>query len=95
VDISLYNDPFPVPDVGQVAPNHITPRITAQSGLFTIHPDPYVALDSSSITKLVIPLESREDVRKELHRLGINHASVFPDLDGIARHIAWEATPSS
>ena len=34
-------DPFQFRRVGKFIPRHITARITTQSGLFTIHPNPY------------------------------------------------------
>ena len=42
-------DPFKRTKVGKFIPNHITPRITAQAGIFTIHPDPRNAYNSEEI----------------------------------------------
>jgi FRG domain len=40
--------------------------------------------------RYVIPFESRETLRRELLRYGINHAFVFPDLDGLSRQLQEE-----
>lgn len=80
-------------------PNHISQRIGAQAGWFTCHPyseegDNYLALEddpaySCCLTQVVIPASEFSDLRWDLDRCGFNAASVFPDLDGICRHIEW------
>lgn len=94
LQIERHPDPFKVDRVARIIPNHATLRITVQSGVFTIHPnpsEPFYATDSE-IRKLVIPAHSRRAIKKTLDRVGINTASMFPDLDGIARHIDWLRT---
>ena len=44
------------------------------------------------LAKIVIPRRVRTRVRAELNRVGINYSTLFPDLDGIARHITWANT---
>jgi hypothetical protein len=85
-------DPFKVDHVARVIPNHVTRRITAQAGLFTIHPKPYDPFDGKSIDKYVIPSASRKTIKKALSTLGIDRATLFPDLDGIANHVMWLRT---
>jgi hypothetical protein len=85
-------DPFEVPWVSRVLPSHLASRITAQSGLFTIHPDPSTPFNDPEIDKFVIPAGQRRAIKKSLDKVGINAASIFPDLDGIARHIDWGRT---
>ncbi len=88
------NEPFELNEVSKFIPEHITPRITAQSGLFTVHPDPSKSLDSPSIDKLVISNSFRRELKQTLYRYGIHRAALFPDLDGIAAHIQWLKTDS-
>jgi hypothetical protein len=87
-------DPFKVDQVLRFVPNHVTLRITAQSGSFTIHPVPSRPLiaDGNKLRKFVIPTESRRGIKKTLDTLGINTASLFPGLDGIAQYIDWRCT---
>lgn len=89
-----YADPFTVDRIVRVIPNHSTLRITAQSGLFTIHPKPSEELSTTdhAIRTFTIPNDCRRDLKKALERVGINTASMFPDLDGIARHVDWLRT---
>ena len=92
LSIQKHPDPFAVDRVARIVPNHTTPRIIVRSGLFTIHPSPARAFSSSEIDKFVIPTLQRESIKKTLDKLGINTASMFPDLDGIALHINWLRT---
>jgi hypothetical protein len=92
LSIRKHPDPFEVDRVYRVVPNHTTVRITVQSGLFTVHPDPARAFSNSKIDKFVIPALQRKPIKKTLDKLGINTASMFPDLDGIALHIDWLRT---
>ncbi len=82
-------DPFKIKKFGKFIPNHITPRITAQIGLFTIHPDPRESLISEDIQRWIIPNKCRKELKQTLYKYGIHRASLFPDLDGFSRHIAW------
>jgi hypothetical protein len=70
----------------------ITTRIKAQSGIFSIQKNPWKPLNKQikgkeRIYKYRIPFEKRSVLAKELRLLGINHAFVFADLDGLARYI--------
>ena len=85
-------DPFKRKKIGKFIPNHITPRITAQAGLFTIHPDPRIPLESKGIQRWIIPNSFRKKLKQILYNYGIHRASLFPDLDGISKHISWLRT---
>jgi hypothetical protein len=83
-------------------PRHISPRISAQQGCFTVHSRPekggYVPLEERAeagdrsivLTKCVIPAERKAHFRLELNRLGINYFALFPDLDGLSRKLVWD-----
>lgn len=90
--IENYPDPFKVDRIAKIIPNHVTTRITAQSGLFTIHPKPNEPFVSPKINKFIIPKKYRKTIKQGLYRIGIDTGSMFPDLDGIARHIDWLRT---
>lgn len=80
-------------------PNHITKRIVAQSGWFTVHAyvektTRFVQMERnrfyrSKLTKLMIPPEAFPDIRCELDRFGINASTLFPDPDGLCSQIEW------
>jgi len=81
--------PFSVPDVRYFYPGHVTRRITSQRGLFTVHPDPRLEYSPEDALLLEIPNSQKPEYRSKLDGLGVNHASVFPDIDGLSRHLAW------
>ena len=85
-------DPFAYSDVGRFIPPHLTQRIIAQSGVFTIHPRPKEAFKSNSIDLIIIKNGFRKNLKKILNRYGINRATLFPDLDGLSKHIEWMET---
>ena len=92
LQVQKHPSPFQVDRVARVVPNHTTLRITVQSGLFTIHPDPAKPFTDAAIDKYVIPADKRTLIKRTLNKVGIDTGSMFPDLDGIARHIDWLRT---
>lgn len=91
-------DPFSGGGNKVFKPNHITKRISAQFGWFTIH--------KASPAKRFVPFEHNKDYRdrlfkiriesscfaecrRRLHNFGINSASMYPDIDGLAKHVEW------
>ncbi|MDF2466423.1 MAG: hypothetical protein K0Q43_4658 [Ramlibacter sp.] len=70
-----------------VMPAHVSPRMSAQSGLFSFHPSPTVPLDGPQIYRIRIPAAMKWPSLQLLETWGIHPASLFPGLDGIAKHI--------
>ena len=73
-----------------VLPAHVTPRITAQAGLFTIQSDPTQEIAETQITKTVFKACLKPDLLKQLKKFGISASFVFPGLDGLAKSLAWQ-----
>jgi hypothetical protein len=69
----------------------IANRVSAQSGLFTIHPQPDLpwSVPSGEIRRFQISATKRGDFRKKLHGIGINAAFVWGDLQGLGEHLKW------
>jgi hypothetical protein len=44
--------------------------------------------DQDLIFKLVVEPSAHPQVTRELHRMNVTYASLFPDLDGLARSLA-------
>jgi hypothetical protein len=73
----------------------VSPRIRAQSGLFTLHGSNIWELDYYTvlrplITKILIPYDAAFAIQSQLHSFGITESFIFPDLDGVAREIRSE-----
>ena len=68
-------------------------------GPFTVHPqktnsDQFQAIDEEpelqrKLQKLLVPAARMNSIRFHLDRCGVNNATIYPDLDGLARHIEW------
>jgi len=76
-------------DVVSYYPQHLTPRITSQRGLFTYHKKPDQPYVPNDLVKWVIPSPICFDLKLAVSKCGVNEASMFPDLDGIAKHVGW------
>jgi hypothetical protein len=84
-------------------PNIISQRISAQSGVFTVHKfisnNPSLKHDvvqfnthkgfKDRLIKIKIPHEKFPDLRVKLNLAGINASTVFPDIDGLCKHLEW------
>lgn len=88
-------DPFDTETTMTVELPHVTRRITAQSGVFTVSSDPFLAMEDQPdinpfVRKYVVPATMKRDILLRLHRLGMNRATLFPSVEGIAQHMRWE-----
>lgn len=83
------NDPFAVDRVNVYRPPHIDTRISAQRSVFTIHPDPTEPFCDPGLRKWNISERACGDLKLVLDSCAINYASLFPDLQGLARHVGW------
>jgi hypothetical protein len=91
IDPRAEPDPFRYDGIGILRPRHVTRRITAQGGVFSVQSDPWTPLNEllhvKRVRKYKITMSARESLRNELLLYGIHHASVFPDLDGLAMYL--------
>lgn len=86
--------PFKAKTLAKYKPHTVASRIVRQGGLFTIHPEPSTPLTEAKSTKdklelIIIESKYRKQLQFELSHYGINHSSIFPDLDGLSEHINW------
>jgi hypothetical protein len=84
-------DPFRLKQVSLYRPSHVIPRIAPQWSVFTVHPRPADDFRRSGrlMTWKISGVETCRWIRFVLDSCGINSASIYPDLDGLARHIYW------
>lgn len=80
-------------------PDTSSNRIANQYGYFTIHKDPTLALNDSNkngyLEKLIIPADLKKQISHLLNQYGINYLTLFPDLEGLAKHLSWFAENNS
>jgi hypothetical protein len=81
---------FPA-DVVATFPPHTNPRLAAQRGMFTIHGTAVpIATDpkfSECFQKFELSSDGRDEALNFLSLAGVNDFSLFPDLDGLCRHL--------
>lgn len=99
--INNYVDKKPYPAIYPIAVkcDNINNRVKAQSGMFTIHGEEEnnsgeidiitSLLDKKGcIYKIEISQEARNSIKQYLDLTGINDYTIFPDIQGIARHLS-------
>jgi hypothetical protein len=94
-DDSIVFDPFgPLPDVALVRVPLGVARITAQQGLFSLHPDPTVPWTPPNppymYEVLDIPSAEKPYFLQLLNIMGVNHARLMVDLAGHCSTLAWQ-----
>lgn len=92
--------PYAIGRTKAYRPNHITRTITAQSGWFTVHAltkksKRFVPLEKNNaykgrLTKFIFEDSLRTTILGRLDQMGINSATLFPDLYGIGRFLQWK-----
>ena len=99
IDLKV-GDPFTQKITKVFKPNHITNRITAQNGWFTVHKflkdeGKFIPLNKQTkykknFIKITFSNDLRIEMLKKLDRMGINHFSLFPDLKGLGNYLNWK-----
>lgn len=79
--------PFLLKDNVIFHPRHSTPRIIAQSGLFTVHVDPAQEFESLFLERLIIPKSFTSELFGTLRSYGFQKSKLFPGLDSVTEEI--------
>ncbi len=104
-ELDLFHEgqsPLSIRGIRLVFPFNPTPRMTAQSGIFTVHGDPWTDmvrsagqpypakdLDIAKLIKWTVASRHKMEIVLDLERLAINSRTLFPDLEGLARGL-WQ-----
>lgn len=68
-------------------------RLANQYGYFTVHKNPKKEFKMNSnlgeLEKIIIPASLKEKLLLMLNKYGINFLTLFPDLDGLSKHLSW------
>lgn len=80
-------DPFDLDRIVIYMPDHISSRIGAQQGLFTVHNDLEQALPADGIIPIRIAREEVGRIRKQLDAFGFSAKTVYPDLGGLCHSL--------
>ncbi len=85
----LGKHPLELQETRQLVPNSSSPRISAQSSVFTVHAQPTDPWTASGMKKLTIPKEQKMQLRAVLYKYGVSSKKLFPGLDGIGRTVRY------
>jgi len=81
--------------VGFHQPNASSSRIVNQLGYFSVHDKPSQALNDKTknghLEKLIIKSELKKELMFMLNQYGVNYLTLFPDLEGLSKHLSWFA----
>jgi hypothetical protein len=96
-EITPTGSPFKIEKPRKFYPNHVTPRIRAQEGVFVACENAEQPLDTTlpedwKIEDYLIPAGQKKELRYDLFRLGVHASSLFPDLGGLADRVGWQHT---
>lgn len=74
-------------------PNAASERVASQYGHFSVHKNPKKPLDDKTkdglLIKIIIPSKLKVEITHMLNQYGINYLNLFPDLDGLSKHLTW------
>lgn len=88
IELALKSEsPFKLTETKIFEPTHLTPRITAQAGLFSVHHEPWKAYDNPSLQRWVLKEQCLIELAGALERGGVHYASLFPELGGLAKYL--------
>ena len=104
-DLDVFDEgvsPLAVRGIKLVYPFYPTQRMTAQSGMFTLHGNPWkdvikcagkkynqAELDLAKLKRWTVSNRCKADIILDLERLAVNSRTLFPDLEGLAKGL-WQ-----
>jgi hypothetical protein len=104
-ELDLFSEkrsPLKIPGIKLVYPFNPSPRMTVQSGIFTLHGEPWTDmaksagkrfrspdLDVNKLIRWTVKSQYKTEIVLDLERLAINSRTLFPDLEGLARGL-WQ-----
>ena len=91
------DDPLSLSKPVKFVPSLVTPRLSVQEGLFTVHTDVERPLEQDlrpdwRIESIRVASGQKQRLKYELYRVGVHESDLFPGLDGLARHLRWKHT---
>ena len=85
-----FDDPFQITKgVYLIETAPVSPRITTQRGIFTVHGDPTMPLSVPGHDVFDIPVVHRNAFQGRLLDLGIDASHIYPGLDGLCATLDW------
>ncbi|MCM4167812.1 hypothetical protein KCTC52924_01382 [Arenibacter antarcticus] len=88
------HNPFEIDrSISMYLPSAASERVANQYGHFSVHKNPKTALNDKTkdglLIKVIIPSELKVEIVHMLNQYGINYLNLFPDLEGLSKHLTW------
>jgi FRG domain len=87
LNVNATPDPFQLMNECAWSGLHIDSRMSAQSGLYTVSPDPTIPFESGVKLKAIISASMKAPLLKLLERFGVNKCMLFPGLESVASYV--------
>jgi hypothetical protein len=89
IGLSFWKDPKTdhYPHILPVRPDVAPGRIGQQSSCFTLHMHKSKPVTNDTLISIRVSGASKKKVREELHRLNVNHFTIYYDLDHLSKQI--------
>lgn len=89
IDAEETRDPLKIKIPCVYRPAHVSPRISAQASVLMLSPKPTDEVKLAFVRKITIARKAEFTIKKRLNACGVNKRLLFPDLQGLAEHLAW------
>jgi hypothetical protein len=70
-------------------PAAVSPRVFPQQSVFTVHSQPANEFTHPRLQRWLVEPSACWPIKRSLNAAGVNLAALFPDLDGLCRHLGW------
>ena len=87
IDIESASDPFTITQIELLRPPHLDQRVIAQQSVFTAEPPDVRGREKSDVRYWHVSVNHKNEIRRELIKLGISESSLFPGLVSLAAEI--------
>lgn len=87
LNVDATPDPFQLMDERAWSGLHIDSRMAAQSGLYTVSPDPTIPFESGVKLKVIVSASVKASLLDLLEKFGINKCMLFPGLESVASYV--------
>jgi hypothetical protein len=87
-NLKIHN-PFEIGKTYVYMPNHVTPRLRAQQGVFTIQSSIEEEIVLQDLSKHIIDKNYVNKIKWQLAALGITAKTIYPDLEGLCADLKF------
>jgi hypothetical protein len=87
LNVDATPNPFQLEDERAWSGLHIDSRMSAQSGIYTVSPDPTIPFESGVKLKVIVVASAKAPFVSLLERFGVYEAMLFPGLESVDKYV--------